>query len=168
MSYIESHRNRFINTLKLLAKQEKKKHDNKKLSDFQLILAQHGGFNEWSQLSEYVHESAHEELCNLILKYKGLVDYEKTMPAASSMTDEEMEQFEQEMLDFVHQHFEPLVNFAPLDNESETGYAWPEVDLQQELQDNFDHRFPYADFIEHFATNLELSRGPWGDSKSYD
>jgi len=66
-----------------------------------------------------------------------------------------------EMQEFVESKFTPLIEFAYHDSESVNGYSWPDVDLNIQLQEEFDHKYP-TELIEEVARDMELDRGPWG------
>jgi hypothetical protein len=74
----------------------------------------------------------------------------------------------EEMREWVESNFTRLVEFAFYDPESENGYAWPSVDLNEELQNEFDGKYP-DDLISEVANDLEVDEGPWGDENlGYD
>lgn len=68
----------------------------------------------------------------------------------------------EEMREWVESHFTRLVEFAFYDPESDNGYAWPSVDLNEELQSEFGEKYP-DDLINDVANELEVDEGPWGD-----
>ena len=67
----------------------------------------------------------------------------------------------QEMENWVRKNYSRLVDFAFFDRESENGYAWPSVELNEELQEEFSDQYPY-ELIEEVAIDLEMNNGPWG------
>ncbi len=66
-----------------------------------------------------------------------------------------------EMRAWVKSNFSPLIDFALYDNESPNGYAWPDVELSEELHDEFHGTYP-DELIERVASELEEANGPWG------
>lgn len=66
-----------------------------------------------------------------------------------------------EMCEWVRSRFTRLIEFAYYDSESENGYSWPDVDINMELQEEFDQQFP-SNLIEEVASYLECE-GPWGE-----
>lgn len=67
----------------------------------------------------------------------------------------------QKMREWVRGKYTPIVEFAFLDNESETGYAWPDKDLGDKLQDMFGDQYPF-ELIEEVAQDLEMNEGALG------
>ena len=116
------------------------------------------GYNNWSMLSKHVHQ----------LKPGALAIYLDDLyqnPKLASLLPPKQPPFDpvaatEEMRTWVEGKFTRLVEFAFHDNESETGYAWPDEDINNALQEEFDHIYPF-ELIEEVAVELELD-GPWG------
>lgn len=71
----------------------------------------------------------------------------------------------EEMTAWVTERYSPLVNWAPLSEDSDNGYLAPTVHLAVPLQEKFARKYP-PEFIAKVATDLE-SHGFWGDPKRY-
>lgn len=115
-------------------------------------------FNNWSLLSKHVQKMAG---LSLIMFHDDLYQRPKLLallppkhpsfdPAAAA----------EEMKDWVERNFTRLNEFAYFDNESPTGFSWPDEDISNALQEEFDHVYPF-ELIERVAVELELD-GPWG------
>lgn len=65
------------------------------------------------------------------------------------------------MKDWARSNYTPLVDFAYHDSESENGYAWPSVDMDEELAEEFAGQFP-DDLIQQVGYALDAEEGPWG------
>lgn len=116
------------------------------------------GYNNWSMLSNHVYQL---KLDSLTVYHDELYHQRKLarfLPAQKAQFDPVAAA--EEMRSWVEGNFTRLVEFAFLDKESETGYAWPDVDINYALQEEFDHLYPF-ELIENVAMKLELD-GPWG------
>ena len=156
----KSVRDSFLDLLKRLAKHRQKQVPQSKLSASQDFVAQQLSFNNWSMLSKSVAEMAPSAFYKLKLKAEA-----HPLLALALEQEHDPESAAEEMREWVNATFEPLVNFAPLDSESENGYAFHSVDIREQLAENFSDQYP-DELIEKVADELE-EEGPWGDEKAY-
>ena len=116
-------------------------------------------FNNWSLLHKTIVKSGESYL----------LDFHDHMYQHSSLLEFLPEQFAhvdrdaatEEMKVWIEQKYTRLVDFAFLDRESENGFAWPSVDLSEELSEEFYRYYPY-DLIDEVAVEMEMDGGPWG------
>lgn len=117
------------------------------------------GFANWALLQRYLATATPGGTDTLISKARatpGLAHF----PGRSQGADDETDPVEV-MRAFVLAKYTPLNDFAFYDSESPNGYAWPEVELFDELSDEFSGRFS-PDLIEEVARDMEMENGPWG------
>lgn len=83
-------------------------------------------------------------------------------------TDESSEEsFRDEMLEYIKaQGIDRLLNFAPLDSESETGFAAQAVDLGDLLNDAFSDTVPQEQ-IDTLVEELQGDGTLWGDTTPF-
>lgn len=116
------------------------------------------GYNNWSMLSKHVHQL---KAAGLAIYHDGLYQHLKL----ANLLPPKQPPFDpvaaaEEMRTWVEGKFTRLIEFAYYDKESETGYAWADEDINNALQEEFDHIYP-IELIEEVAVELELD-GPWG------
>jgi hypothetical protein len=149
-----------LEVLKRFAKQLKRAHGAQKLAACQDRVAKMFGYQNWSMLHKHLAKMSQTEIDELLHRIRAvpdlgaLVEKDKTLTLDVAGAKAEMEEW-------VRSTFTPLIDFAFYDSESENGFAWPDVYLSEELQDEFAGRYP-ADLIEEVATQLEVDDGPWG------
>jgi hypothetical protein len=147
-----------IEALKRAAKAGKKNHPSKRLAWFLDQIAIALGYLNWALLHKHVATISNA-------KFDKLKGDMLTHPKIGALLEPSLDAFDEdaageEMRDWVRQHYTPLLDFAFYDSESSNGFAWPDVDLREELQDKFGGQFP-DDLISAVAAKLEEA-GPWG------
>lgn len=124
------------------------------------------GFNNWSLLHKHVmgmNWSARSDFRSLVggKPVLGQFMYDHAMKTIV------VEDAIKTMKDWARQKYMQLANFAYLDNESENGFSWPSVDMDDELIDEFIGDFP-EDLIRQVGYDLDGEEGPWGRPGAYD
>lgn len=154
-------RDALIELLKRVTKLEKKRLGEQgqdvALSTLHNGLAVNLGYRNWSLFHKDVLSMPASRLRQLMAR----IDEAPEIQAFKMYNSVDKVAAREEMRDYVESNFSPLSHFAFYDSESETGYAWPDVNLVEELSEEFGDRFPHA-MIEEVATELELDQGPWG------
>ncbi|TAL85907.1 MAG: hypothetical protein EPN74_06540 [Rhodanobacter sp.] len=121
------------------------------------------GYLNWSQLHKHAKTlgpaGVHELQRKAILHPELARFLEKGDPTL--LTGVDADAAKEVMRAYVREHFTPLHEFAYYDSESESGYAWPEVDLDEELQGAFSDVYP-TELINEVATEMFLTYGLWG------
>jgi len=147
--------------LKRFAKQQKNTHPGQKLSHFQDMTAKMFGYANWSMLHKHFLEASDSQFSAMANKVRSHPALGQIFIGAKTPTSIEPTAAKDEMREWVRRKFTPLIDFALYDNESENGFAWPDIDLNEELQDQFADKYP-LELIEEVALNLEMNHGPWG------
>lgn len=149
-----------LNLLRRYAKAAKKDDPAcKSLSFHQDQVAISLGFNNWSMLHKHLSAAFWSEthkLLTLAMKKPGLGDFIDTHAYRTIDEDEATTRMKQ----WARAKYTPLIEFAFYDNESETGFSWPDVDMVIELGEEFAGKVP-QDLIEKVGYELERD-GPWG------
>jgi hypothetical protein len=155
-------RTALLNALKHCAKDGKKANPHLKLSWFQDQVAIAFGYLNWSLLHKHLLEMSEGELDALIEKMKAhsKVGSYLNIKALNGGEGYDEESAKDEMREWVRGRYTRLIEFAFYDNESENGFAWPDVVLSNELQDEFSDRYPH-EVIINVSAELEQD-GPWG------
>jgi len=123
--------------------------------------AKHLGYLNWSLFHKDVDRMPSDRFELLVERLYEADDVSPYLPIRKS--DEEAIE---EMRAWVEDHYSPLQDWAFYDNESENGYAAPDVDLDSELQSEFGDRVPLH-LIKKVANDMELEQGPWGDESGF-
>lgn len=162
-------RDHLIVVLKQYAKDGKSQDSTQPLAAFLDAVAKTFHFQNWSVLHKNVAKMTQPQFS----AFAATVMADPSVPAfvgaqATSAEPERVDEegAKEEMREWVRAHYTPLVEFAPLDNESESGFAFDSEDLLNDLQEEFDQRFHY-DWIEEVAGDMEME-GPWGIPAKYD
>lgn len=116
------------------------------------------GFNNWSLVSKHVNSLAGYRLS---LFHEGLYERKNLdglLPPQFPDFDED--EAAEVMRTWVEGNFTRLIEFAYYDNESENGFGWPDEDISNALQEEFDGVYP-LELIEKVAVDIEMD-GPWG------
>lgn len=146
--------------LRRYAKAAKKRDlSGKPLSFHQDQVAISLGFKNWSMLHKHLAPALWSEtdrLLRLALKRPALRDF---IQAHAYRTIDEDKAAER-MRAWARAKYTPLIEFAFYDKESETGFAWPDVEMVIALGEEFAGKVP-QDLIERVGNELELE-GPWG------
>lgn len=153
-----SDRASLIKALKQAAKMGNKAQSQKGLSELQDLIAVTFGYGNWSMLHKNLASMTDAQFEALKLKmvlHSKLGPFLQTIPSVFDAKAARLE-----MRDWVRGRYTPLIDFAYYDKESSNGFAWPDVDLHDELRDQFDGTFP-EDLIASVAGELE-ENGPWG------
>jgi hypothetical protein len=116
------------------------------------------GYLNWSLLNKHVGKMSWLELSNFHDSLYQRPNMESKLPPQYSSVDSD--DAIAEMKVWVEGKFTRLVEFAYHDSESENGYAWDDEDLDNALQEEFAHKYPY-ELIQKAAVELEMD-GPWG------
>jgi len=116
------------------------------------------GYNNWSLLHKDVQKKVGYELSAFHENLYGRPRLEGILPSRFSGFDPK--EAADAMKDWVETNYTRLVEFAYYDNESSNGYAWPDEDINNALQEEFGQVYP-LELIEEVAANIELD-GPWG------
>jgi len=147
---------------KRFAKQRKKADSaEQSLSWHQDRIAVTLGFNNWSLLHKHLDRnpgwSEMDRIKQLALNRPGLGDCIKEH--AYRTIDEDHARVV--MKQWARAKYTPLIEFAFYDNESESGFSWPDVNMAEELSEEFAGRYP-DDLIEEVGNSLDADEGPWG------
>lgn len=149
-----------LNLLRRYAKAAKKDDPaGKSLAVHQDRVAISLGFNNWSMLHKHLSAALWSEtdrLLTLAMKKPGLGDFIDTHAYRTIDEDEATDRMKR----WARAKYTPLIEFAFYDNESETGFSWPDVEMVMELGEEFAGKVP-QDLIEKVGYELELD-GPWG------
>lgn len=132
---------------------------SKSLSFHQDQVAISLGFKNWSMLHKHLSAafwSETDRLLTLATKKSELGDFIVTHAYRTIDEDEATDRMKQ----WARAKYRPLIEFAFYDNESETGFSWPDVDMVIELGEEFAGKVP-QELIERVGYELELD-GPWG------
>jgi len=148
-----------IRAFKRSAKLDRKMHSPTHALSWHLdVRGRFFGFDNWALFHHHITTLVPAQLHELTAKAESL-------SALAHFGQKESEVDEataiEAMRDFVRRKFMPLIDFAPVDRESSTGYAWPGADLGWELWDQFTAQFA-DELIERVASALEAESGPWG------
>lgn len=155
-------REALVSHLKIHAKKAKRtSKSNSPLATYQDNIAIRLGYLNWSLLHRDLGRMSDDRFGALCSEAALKFDWNDTSLPSPLSEEAAVE----EMKAWVKQHFTPLIDFAFYDSESETGFSWPDVDLSDELQNEFSDRYELS-LIEKVAIELELNFGLWG--KEYD
>lgn len=156
----------FVALLKRYAKDLKSQSvEEHKLAWFQDQVAHKLGYQNWSVLHKNVVQMGWYEVA-------GPQGIAKKAPALWALVESAtsktiiVEDAIDTMKSWARAKYTPLVEFAYRDSESPTGYAWPSVEMEEELSSEFAGQFP-DDLIEEVGYQLDAEEGPWGLEK-YD
>lgn len=157
-----SSRENLLSLLKSVAKQSKKGQPTQKLAWHQDKVAKVLGYKNWSTLHKHFLKMPHGQ-------FNGVVKQVLANPLLGSSAIKvkslavaiDPEAAAEEMRQWVRGNYTPLIDFAFYDKESENGFSWPDVNLLEELQDEFEDQYPF-EWIEGVAVELERDAGPWG------
>ena len=117
------------------------------------------GLKNWAMLHKHLSSARWSEtnrLLTLITKKPHLGDFVATRAYRTIDEDEAADRMKR----WARAKYTPLIEFAFYDNESETGFGWPDVEMVIELGEEFAGKVP-QDLIERVGHELELD-GPWG------
>lgn len=117
-------------------------------------------FKNWSMLHKHVAPikwTYVDHVLDLVLKKPGLGQFVEDHAVKTIDEDEGTDT----MKDWARAKYTPLIDFAFYDNESPNGFSWPDVDMAEELREEFSGQYP-DDLIESVAHYLEINNGPWG------
>ncbi|MGJ7524571.1 hypothetical protein [Variovorax sp. GB1P17] len=123
------------------------------------------GFKNWALLHKHVESaswSAWDTLREVALKKPGLGAFIEERAFRIIDEDDAVDS----MRSWARSKYTPLIDFAFYDPESESGYSWPDVDMAEELSEEFAGRYP-DDLIQRVGNELDADEGPWGLEK-YD
>lgn len=132
---------------------------SKSLSFHQDLVATSLGFKNWSMLHKHLSAAFWSEthkLLTLAMKKPDLGDFIDTRAYRTIDEDEATNR----MTQWARAKYTRLIEFAFYDNESETGFSWPDVDMVTALGEEFAGKVP-QDLIEKVGDKLEQD-GPWG------
>jgi hypothetical protein len=118
------------------------------------------GFNNWSRLHKKLEPMGwwnSSDINSLVLKLPQIGAYVSAKAVKKIVLEEAIETMES----WARSKYTPLIEFAYRDNESSTGYGWPDVDMAEELKEEFLGQFP-EDLIEKVGNDLDVDEGPWG------
>lgn len=150
----------FLDLSKRYAKTMKKADaDSKPLFVHQDQIAISLGFKNWSMLHKHLGSitwSAMDKLKAQALKKRGFGEFIEDHAYRTVDEDEAADTMKQ----WARAKYTRLIDFAFYDNESETGFSWPDVEMVMEIGEEFAGQFPQA-LIENVGNELELD-GPWG------
>jgi hypothetical protein len=164
-----SDRAALLDLLKKVAKHEKKANPGGKLATYQDAVAKAIGYLNWSMLHKHVAQMTQPQFGAFSALTHANPQVQKLSKGSANVlapTPLDEEAAKEEMREWVRATYTPLVEFAPLDNESDTGFAFPDEDLLNDLQEEFDQRFPY-EWIEDVAGDMD-GEGPWGLPGKFD
>lgn len=118
------------------------------------------GFKNWSLLHKHIQGLVGRPLdlvVRKVLDHESLGDFVSEFAVRTVAEDVAVEQ----MKAWARKKYTPLIEFAYHDNESPTGYCWPEVYMAEELASEFEGKFP-LDLIVKVGNVLDATEGPWG------
>ena len=151
----------FISLLKRFAKHAKSASEaSHQLAWYQDNIACAFGYLNWSMLHKKIDRMSATEFAELFDK---AIEHKQIGPYLVEKTTRTIIEADatQEMKEWARRRFTPLIEFAFYDSESENGFAWPEVDIAYELEEQFGGRFP-SEMIRKIGIDLEVDEGPWG------
>lgn len=150
-----------ISLLKRIAKQVKTSGGTgKSLAWHQDEIAHVLGFKNWSLLHKHLDNltgNAFDLVVRKVLQHKALGPAVSKLAVRTIIVEDAVE----EMKRWARQKYTPLIDFAFYDNESESGYSWPDVDMAEELEAEFGRAFPF-ELIQQVGNELDVEEGPWG------
>jgi hypothetical protein len=161
-SYLENITDQeLISLLKRIAKRAKSSDlSDRLLAWHQDFVAQKLGFNNWSLLHKHLSglgDEAFELALNRVLAHEEIGPEIESLAVRTIATDDAIE----EMTSWAKGKYTQLVHFAFHDKDSESGYDWPDVYMVDELNANFEHKFPF-ELIQQVGSALDRDEGPWG------
>lgn len=118
------------------------------------------GFKNWSLLHKHLDGlagSALDLIIRQVLKRKDLGPAFSKLAVRTIVVEDAVE----EMQSWARKNYTPLIEFAYYDNESPTGFGWPDVVMAEELGAEFEGRFPF-ELIQQVGNDLDVDEGPWG------
>jgi hypothetical protein len=148
-----------LEKLKLTAKHLRKQEPERSQSMALDFIAQKLSYNNWSMLHKDLASKEEDSLLAFHERLYRNTTLENLLPDEFAHINRESAI--DEMRQWVEKTFTRLIEFAFYDRESENGFAWPSVDLNDELSEQFGRLYPY-DLIDEVATDMELDSGPWG------
>lgn len=157
-----SDRAALVELLKRVAKREKARLRNDELEEVQLStlldqIAVSLGYRNWSQFHKDAFRMPEDRFSALVARVSAFPEVQEF--ECYSALDKDAARLE--MREYVEGKFTQLIEFAFYDSESENGFAWPSVDLHEELEAEFGERFP-SELIAEVASDMEVNDGPWG------
>lgn len=148
-----------------LAQKSQQPTGEKPLAWYQDRVAKAFHYINWSQLHKHVRSTSSSTLDEIrrraLLHPELAIFLNKPRQEVEAMSSLDLKSAKEDIRSYAREHFSPLNDFAFFDSESESGFAWPEVDLDMELQDAFADQYP-IDLINEVAADLLLQHGPWG------
>lgn len=154
-------RQELISALKHYAKSLKQAQPSAPLSVRQNIVAATLGYSNWSLLHKHVRKMSEAQFAALHSNVSTHPELGAFLKPSEPKEQLDEEAAKEEMRNWVRSNFTPLIEFAFYDSEAENGFAWPDVELNMELQSEFDDQYPLK-LIEEVASELE-EEGPWGE-----
>ncbi|MFM0416992.1 hypothetical protein [Paraburkholderia aromaticivorans] len=155
-------RQELIDLLKRIAKRKRRQlvdeSDDTPLATLHDAIAIGLGYDNWSLFHKDVGRMTEAHFAKINAKVRAYPEIQKFLTERPI----DREAATEEMREWVESGFTRLIEFAFYDPESESGFAWPSVDLNEELQAEFGDRYP-EDLINDVANEMELEEGPWGD-----
>lgn len=149
-----------VDLLKRFAKRKKQSGVPGKLSHYQDDVARIFGYNNWSLLHKHVSRMRDSEFNAFFDQALEHSDFGPFMEACTTKSIDEADAI-REMQEWARRKYSRLIDFAFYDNESETGFSWPAVEMAMELSEEFGDRFP-SKLIEKVGNDLDVDEGPWG------
>lgn len=130
------------------------------LSSYQDAIATDLGFQNWSILHKNLVEKSWPKVADIRSR---IMNHPVLGPEVNELAQRtiNVEAAVQDMREWARANYSPLVNFAYLDKESPTGFAWPDVDMAEELSAEFFGKYP-EDLITEVGYALDAEEGPWG------
>ena len=151
----------FLDFSKRFAKLNKKADPNGKgLIHHQDQIAVSLGYKSFALLHKFVQSAdflAWDDLRDKARRKAGLGDFIKERAVRTVDRDKAIET----MRDWARRKYTPLIEFAFYDNESENGFGWPDVDMAEELANEFAGQYPDK-LIQKVGNDLDVDEGPWG------
>lgn len=150
-----------ISLLKRIAKQAQTSDTaGKTLAWYQDSVAHALGFKNWSLLHKHLDGltgRAFDLVMRKVLKHNDLGPAFSKLAVRTIIVEDAVE----EMKSWARKKYTPLIEFSYYDNESPTGFSWPDVDMAEELGVEFEGRFP-LEIIQQVGNDLDVDEGPWG------
>ena len=156
-----------VSLLKRFAKNAKASDTNCNSLAFHQDWAAHVlGFKNWSMLHKSVNGlkgSAFDRILSLAVHHKDIGPFIRNATVRTINVTDAID----EMKTWARSKYSRLIDFAYYDNESETGYSWPNIEMSDELEVEFGGRFPF-ELIRKVGDDIDGNEGPWGLEENGD
>lgn len=149
----------FVDLLKRFAKQEQKANGGQ-LAHHLDAVASSFGYSNWSMLHKHTRHMNDREFNSIFDQALEHAEIGPFMEACTTKIVKEADAI-REMETWARSKYSRLIDFAFYDSESRTGFAWPAVNMAEELSERFGDRYP-SSLIQKVGNDLDVDDGPWG------